>query len=274
MISWIRHRFHPLWRLRRTAWFRALQKQIDFPVTIQKGRIRQHVMLLRDFSLIVPHRGAESRTGSLFLQALQYCQPEFFLDVGANVGSYAWTAADFDSSLAVWLFEPDEKNIQLLRRTIAANKLSMARLIPMAVAASNGEIQFLVDDVSGATGSVENNSSNASSLHAHYELRKCRTVECCCLDSFFGELLGHRVVMKVDVEGAENQALAGARRILEQVRPTIFIECFETKKMALLKELGYRVYDLQEGSNWIAIPEEQAEQARRAMPALQNLSSI
>ncbi len=79
------------------------------------------------------------------------------------------------------------------------------------------------------------------------------------------------MVIKIDVEGAENQVLAGARRILEQVRPIIFIECFATTKMALLKELGYRLYDLQEGSNWIAIPDEQAEQANRAMPDLQSL---
>ncbi len=174
MISWIRDRFHPLWRLRRTAWFRALQRHLDLTIKVQNGRIRQHVMLLRDFSVIVPHRGAEARTGSLFLNVLRFYKPEFFLDVGANVGSYSWTAANFDSSLAVWLFEPDEKNIRLLRKTIAFNKLSTARLIPLAVAERNGEIEFLVDDVSGATGSVESHSSNASSLHAHYRLQQRR----------------------------------------------------------------------------------------------------
>src|SRR5688572_16570071 len=103
MISWIRDQFHPLWRLRRTRWFRSLQKLIDFSVSIQNGLIRQQVMFLRDFSLIVPHRGAEARTGSLFLEALTFYKPEFFLDVGANVGSYSWMAANFDPLLAVWL---------------------------------------------------------------------------------------------------------------------------------------------------------------------------
>ena len=274
MISWIRSRFHPLWRLRRTAWFRALQRRIDFPVTIRKGRIRQYVMLLRDFSLVVPHRGAEARTGALFLKVLKFFKPEFFLDVGANVGSYAWTAANFDSSLAVWLFEPDEKNIRLLRKTIALNQLPLARLFPAAVGAKNGQVEFLVDDVSGATGSLENHSSNEFSLHSQYKLRRTATVECRCLDSFHDELQGRRVVIKIDVEGAEDQALAGARRILELVRPVILIECFETTKMALLKECGYRVYDIEEGCNWLAIPQERAEEAMNQMPDLRSLSSL
>ena len=274
MISWIRNRFHPLWRLRRTAWFRALQKRIDFPVAIQNGGIRQYVMLLRDFSLVVPHRGAEARTGSLFLKALQFCKPEYFLDIGANVGSYAWTATGVASSLVAWLFEPDEKNIQLLRKTIAFNKLALTQLIPKAVAAKNGDIEFLVDEVSGTTGSIENHSSNTSSLHAHYQLQQSRTVECCCLDSFYDELKGHRVMMKIDVERAEDQVLAGARLILDQVRPVILIECFTPTKISLLKELRYRAYDLQEGSNWMAIPQEQADQALREISDLQSLSFI
>lgn len=274
MISWIRNRFHPLWRLRRTAWFRALQNHVDFAVKVQNGSIRQYVMLLRDFSHLVPHHRAEAQTESLFLKVLQFYKPEFFLDVGANVGSYSWTASNFDSSLAVWLFEPDERNIRLLRKTIAYNKLSLAQVIPMAVASKNGEIEFLVDDVSGATGSVESHTSNAASLHSHYQLRNRIVVKCCCLDSFVEELQGRRVVIKIDVEGAEDQALAGARHILGRVRPIIFIECFEKAKMATLNELGYRVYDLQEGSNWLAIPQESAEEAKQKIPDLQSLSSI
>ena len=274
MISWIRNRFHPLWRLRRMAWFRALQNHLDFAVKVRNGRIHQHVMLLRDFALLVPHRGAEDRTGSLFLKALQFYKPEFFLDVGANVGSYSWTAANFDSSLAIWLFEPDEKNVRLLRKTVDYNRLSHARLIPMAVASKNGEIEFLVDDVSGATGSVDSHTSNASPLHAHYQLRNRVTVKCCCLDSFVEELEGHRVVIKIDVEGAEDQVLTGARLALERVRPVIFIECFEPAKMAAFNELGYRVYDLQEGSNWLAIPHELDDEARQKISDLQSALSM
>lgn len=274
MISWIRNRFHPLWRLRRTAWFRALQKRIDFPVSIRKGRIRQYVMLLRDFSLVIPHRGAEVKTGVVFLKVLQVLQPGLFLDVGANVGSYAWTAADFDSTLTVWLFEPDEQNIRLLKKTIAVNQLSQARLFPMAVASKNGQAEFLLDDVSGATGSLDNQSSNASSLHSQYELQKTKTVECYCLDSFYEEMQGRCVFIKIDVEGAEDQALAGARRVLEFVRPVILIECFESVKMALLQEMGYRIYNLEEGCNWLAIPQERVEPLAREIPELQSLSLI
>ena len=120
---------------------------------------------------------------------------------------------------------------------------------------------------------MQSEADNPSSLHAQYDMRTFRTVECCCLDSFRDELLGRRVVMKIDVEGAEDQALAGARTVLERVRPLIVIECFQAQKMASLSEFGYRVYYLGEGSNWLAIPREYDGEAQKALPGLKNLPS-
>jgi FkbM family methyltransferase len=267
MISWIRHRFHPLWHLRRTTWFRALQRHLDFPVTVRNGRIQQHVMFLRDFSYVVPHHDAEARSRSCFLNLLRCYKPEFFLDVGANVGSYSWTAINTDPSLAVWLFEPDERNLQLLKKTIQSNQLVLTRIFPVAVTAKKGQVEFLIDEASGATGSIEDHTSHSFSFHSQYHMQKRIEVNCECLDSFVEELKGHRVVIKIDVEGAEDQVFAGARRVLELVRPVIIVECFAPEKMSLLKELGYQIHDLQEGCNWLAVPIECAGELQAVCPA-------
>ncbi len=52
-------------------------------------------------------------------------------------------------------------------------------------------------------------------------------------------------VVKLDVEGAEGLALAGARRLLQEVRPSLVIECTHGREQAarILRETDYRLFD-------------------------------
>ena len=67
--------------------------------------------------------------------------------------------------------------------------------------------------------------------------------------------------MKIDVERAEDSVIAGARQVLETLRPVFILECFDMARMHALKGLRYRAYDLHEGCNWLVVPEENARQA-------------
>ena len=138
IFTWIQTRFHPLWRLRRQAWFRAFQRRFDFPVSVRTGRIRKYVLFLRDFSHVAPHAGAERRTEECLESLLKSYRPDIFLDIGANVGSYSWIVVNHDPAVKVWLFEPDETNVGLIRKTIAANHLESTRLFPVALSSEKG----------------------------------------------------------------------------------------------------------------------------------------
>lgn len=203
MFSYIRNRFHPLWRLRKFKWFRTLQKSMDFPVSIKQGNIRFHAMLLRDFSLVTSGHNAEVATQSVFEKILRELQITHVFDVGANIGTFSWQALNLAPTLEVHLFEPDETNIRLLRKTIQKNKFQQVHLWPGVVSGQTTPIEFLVDDVSGATGSIGTAPPEVS-LQAEYGLKKIVKVESTTLDHYSSalKLNSARALVKVDVEGA------------------------------------------------------------------------
>jgi len=186
----------------------------------------------------------------------------FFLDVGANIGRYSWRVLNLTDQTDLWLFEPDARNIKLLERTISRNHLQRIRLHPVAVSDRKGMAEFMVDEVSGATGSLKDHVSNTWSLHYAYGVSVKRPVPCIDLDSFLEEIKGQRVLMKIDVEGAEEMVLRGARRILAEIRPIILIECFELEKKGWMTDFKYLIHDMKEGDNYLAYPSEIKDQVQ------------
>ena len=218
---------------------------------------------MRDLSLLLASDLGEPRTNLHFKAILAGFQPTYFWDIGANVGLYSWQVVNAAPNTRIWLFEPDEKNLRLLRHTLAQNNLAQVKLQPVAVANQCGTVEFLVDPVSGATGAIQNDSTMDLSLHAAYGLKATRTVSCIHLDSMCEPLDHQRLLIKIDVEGAEDQVLRGASRILREVRPILFIECFERHKLTCLSDFNYQLLDLQEGGNWLAFPEELEERVKK-----------
>lgn len=260
ILTQLRSRFHPLWRLRKFRWFRSLQKRADFPVWRRVGRLKVQMMMVRDFSLIALQDGAESETHLIFERVLRHGITQFF-DIGANVGSFTWHALNVVPQLEAHLFEPDVVNLTLLKRTVARNRLDCVNLWDGAVGATTGEIDFLVDEASGATGSIKNQMHNRQSLHAAYSMGETRRVRMISLDEYFrrNRVGVGPVLFKIDVEGAEREVLAGALKTIEQRRPYLIVECFNRENLAPLRGSGYLGYPLPENSNYLLVPSEQRE---------------
>ena len=211
------------------------------------------VKLLRDLSLILPNDGKEAATRNRFDQLLLQQKPVVFLDIGANVGIYSWHA----KSLAVpviLMFEPDGVNSRLLARTISDNRFSGVFLIPCAVAASVDVAEFVVDHASGATGSLIDHSANGASLHSAYGMKAAVACPTIYLNSYTDYCRGKVVVLKIDVEGAEELVFQGGLRFIKDVRPWMFVECFEPRHLDWLVELGYEIETLDENGNFLLTP--------------------
>jgi FkbM family methyltransferase len=142
------------------------------------------------------------------------------VDVGANVGLYCCIAADqAPASGQIVAFEPVSENLKYLRRNLKENERT-ARVVveEQAVGQASGKLQIYLAE--GSIGTHSPSAKNAPSSTTSI------TVPAVSLDDYVQQKLRDRHIdlLKVDVEGYEGAVLRGARRILHEDKPTLFIE--------------------------------------------------
>ena len=67
-----------------------------------------------------------------------------------------------------------------------------------------------------------------------------------------------KITFKMDIEGMEHMALAGAQTLIKQYQPICFVEIFKTDQAfvkTFFKGLGYQAYEIR-AEDWLFIPEE------------------
>ena len=151
-------------------------------------------------------------------------------DIGANVGYFSLLAAKLVGPEGrVYAFEPLPRNIEFLRKHIKINKFENIEVVDAAVSEHSGEAHF---------------DLGASSAMGHLADSGGIQVRMVALDEMLeaGELRPPDY-MKVDVEGAEYEALKGARKVLEQFHPVLFLDTHQREAhlpaIELLQSLGY-----------------------------------
>ncbi len=257
LLKWVRERWHPLWRLRHSPLYRKLQQHFDFTVDVRQhgSQTRVALKLLRDASLLAASSAPEPEVTAAFTMVMEHFRPRVFWDVGANVGRYSWLVREHPGIERVILFEPDPTNFALLNRTIERNGIGNCRALQLAVCESSGEAPFLLDRVSGATGSLEltERLTNTFSLHHRYGLEETITCRTASVDDLIREGLPPPDFIKIDVERAEARVIAGASDCLARTRPVLIMESRDTSMLRDLRARGYRVLKLDSG-NVLALP--------------------
>lgn len=157
---------------------------------------------------------------------------DVFYDIGANVGFYALIAAQAVGAAGhVYTFEPFPRNIPYIQKHVALNQLTNVTIFEMAIADKEGVAHFQeglrhtngrIDD----SGTLEVRVASLDGLIAHEGLRL-------------------PTVLKIDVEGGELAVLQGARKLLTEHKPLIFLAThspdLHTSCATLLKEFGYQL---------------------------------
>jgi FkbM family methyltransferase len=171
-----------------------------------------------------------------------------FWDVGANIGLYTWQCALARPDSQIVSFEPDPRNLRCLERTSGAWALSHHTIMATAVAEKSGRAGFCVDELAGATGTLQCDEESFNQRHYGMAPRRIE-VETIALDDFMRDRPPPDII-KIDVEGAELRVLRGAARLLAQHRPVLFFESFEHGADILeqLRPLGYVAWDTDERS--------------------------
>ena len=259
ILSHVRERWHPLWRLRRSPLYRSLQNRFDVTVDtrIPATGLRVAVKLLRDASWIANPAVLEPEIRAAFTLVLDIFKPAVFWDVGANIGFYSWFVRQHEGVEQVMMFEPDPTNFALIQRTIRKNGITNCDARNIALSDRTGEAGFLVDRASGATGSLETqaHTGNEYSLQHAYgmdDVIRCRTAS---VDEIIAGGTRAPGLMKIDVEGAESQVLAGAEACLRSARPILIVETGDDAFREKLASRGYVIFRI-DGGNILALPQE------------------
>ncbi len=149
----------------------------------------------------------------------QLKQDDVVLDIGAHIGLFATIAAKLTGSGGkVYAFEPAAETNELLKKTIAINGLQNVILpYKAAMGAATGKTTFYISAIKG------DNSNSLVSYKADRDLYAVE-VDVFSIDNFVEQSKLPKVdFIKIDVEGAEYDALLGASGTLKKFRPVCII---------------------------------------------------
>jgi len=157
------------------------------------------------------------------------------IDIGCNIGYTTIPLAR--NCKRVIAFEPDKRSRKLAQKNIDLNSLQNVELRSEAVSDTFGTTKFYMS-----------NKPNQSSITRKLGMKK--RVETVCLNGLRG-YLGKSVFVKMDIEGAEVKALAGASSVLcDSSRCSVLVE-LHTKQYSekrnmratveVMKKMGFRI---------------------------------
>ena len=158
---------------------------------------------------LIVSRGMTGATGNIYCGLHEFVEMGFlihllrpndlFLDVGANIGSYTILAAKICKARAI-AFEPDPDAARALRRNIAINQLNaLACVREAAVGEAHGQISFTVGlDTMNRVARPDDKATHLVPIKRLDDIPDAAAP----------------TLIKLDVEGFEEQVLAGASGLL------------------------------------------------------------
>lgn len=168
------------------------------------------------------------------------------LDLGAHIGLFTLGAAARTRGTGrILSFEPAPGPYRMLQRHLDINSLAATvTAFPYAVSDADGSLEFFTHRMNtvGSLDGAHTERFRALDPGAAIETLRVRSVT---LDSFCAQFDVRPDVIKIDVEGAENQVLRGGREMLRLCRPVLFCEVHphqDEESNAVVKlaaELGY-----------------------------------
>lgn len=167
-------------------------------------------------------------------------------DIGANCGVFAFSAAGARQIVAV---EADPFLADLLQQSAALNNVPVA-IVTAAAWSSRSLASFAI----AARGRASNHLVGAGNSQTGGERGRI-IVPTVTLDDLLDHF-GPPTLVKIDVEGAEIDVLAGASRLLADARPLIYIEVApdnEGRAAAIFAAANYRLTKVSV-IDWLAEP--------------------
>lgn len=167
-------------------------------------------------------------------------------DIGANIGIFSMTAARMSgASGSVFSFEPDSFLVECLRKSARVqpiDKSAEIHVLPIAISNSVGLSRFVIANRSNATNHLEGYGTTQTG-----GIRAVNIVPTFSIDWLVeSSSVPPPNLVKIDVEGAEVEAIGGALDVLTKFRPILVLEvgAASCEKISdILKRHNYYMYD-------------------------------
>ena len=166
------------------------------------------------------------------------------IDVGANAGVYAFSAAKrVGATGKVLAIEPFSECVNYLKETCQVNQFDWVKVCAGAASDRNGKAKLSVDSENETNEVVADDSAVSGSFEE---------VDCFTLDSLLDKNDVKRVdLLKIDAEGHELQVLKGSDRLLTEFAPIILYENIAVSQVSnvpvanYLQSIGYKLFRYQ-----------------------------
>jgi FkbM family methyltransferase len=154
-------------------------------------------------------------------------EDDVVIDVGAHVGVFVATALSRGARIVVAV-EPDPRNVECLRRNFPAE-------------IDAGRVRVVAEGAWSSVGTLQLHLGTTSAWNSFVTNQQSRTIDVPVrpLDEIVKELALERVdYIKMDIEGAEREALKGSMGVLKRDHPTVMLDSHQlADDMDVLPEL-------------------------------------
>ena len=174
-------------------------------------------------------------------------------DCGIYLGYYTTLFSKLvGPSGRVVAFEPDPRNIERTKQNLARNGFRDVQFVQAAIGRPKGEIDFIISHdtnshIPGAyIGRDYDDYSTRERVDASIRVR-CMSLD----EAYLSDDVPNPDLIKLDIEGAEMEALPNAHRICREHKPLIILELHnpdcDAAAWAFSRAVGYKLQSLDTG---------------------------
>jgi len=190
-------------------------------------------------SMIFLEGGYEDRAVANLAKIAKDRNCDHFIDAGANIGVYSLRFARDPGYHHLWAFEPDPRNFKQFAANLWLNRVhDRVTVSDVALSATDGDTTFYVSTPRRPDGKWNFNTGTSSLLKAGSDLHSAIKVQMRRLDQMV-KVIGQNILIKIDVEGAEQMVLDGAAELMKNNKCLIMLEIWSETAGALEKMINY-----------------------------------
>ena len=206
--------------------YSASKIDFEFPFLLNGARFQFVPSAAKSFGYLPAGIPNEPET-HLFLQyVLNGMDDVLFIDVGASIGEFVITMACDSRVSKVFAFEPHHQSRHALHKSAQYAPLGKIEISGKGISFENGFSNFNFSERAPTAAGILNLESSQQG-----------EIEICTLDNAVQPKSGQPVILLIDIEGGELNALRGGMELIHDANPLIIFEYnATTRKFFLLKD--------------------------------------